>query len=181
MAILHVDVCDGSCYTEYFDESAVCNISTIGSVIEIVGNKDYLILLARQMIYFASNDFCLPYGSHIHYDTFKHSDYRGLELILEVMRAPKQGIILDANETIQVEVAVPEYAEDLYKYWTDSCKVFVKCGTGSVHLLGNSSGLRFISTVLLFLATKGESGVFFTCTSQRLKEWDGIGMKFVHM
>ena len=180
MAVLHVDVCDGFGYTEYFDESAVCNISMIGNVIEIVGNKDYLILLARQMIYFASNDFCLPYGSHIHYDTFRHSDYRGLELILEVMRAPKQSIILDVNETIQVEIDIPEHAEDLYKCWTDSCKVFVKCGEGSVHLLGNANGLRFISAVLLFLVTKGENGTSFTCANQLLKGWDGISIKFVH-
>lgn len=181
MAILHIDVCDGSCYTEYFDESAVCNISRIGNMIEITGNKDYLVLLARQMSYFASNDFCLPYGSHIHYDTFNHSNYRGLELILEVIRAPKQDIILDANEAIQVEIDVPGYAEELYRCWTDSCKVFVKCGVDSVHLLGNSNGLRFISTVLLFLAAKGESGNSFTCTHQILKEWDGIDIKFVYM
>lgn len=181
MAVLHIDVCDGSYYTEYFDESAVCNISMTENVIEIVGNKDYLILLARQMIYFASNDFCLPYGSHIHYDIFKHSGYRGLELILEVIRAPKQGIILDANDTIQVEIDVPEHAEDLYKYWADSCKVFVKCDADSVHLLGNSNGLRFIAAGLLFLVTKGESGNSFACTNQLLKEWDGTSIKFVHM
>ena len=180
MAVINVNVYDGNEYTIYSKESAECNISVGDGIVEIVGNEDCLILLARQMVYFASNNFCLPFGTHIHYDSFLHSGFQGEELILEVIRVPKEGIILDSNEEIQVELPVPEHANDLEKCWTENCKVFVTCNVGSVYLLGNAKGLRFLAIVLLFLATKGGSGSAFTCDNQRLIEWGGMSIKFVH-
>lgn len=179
MAVINVDVYDGNGYTMYSNESAEANISVVDGIVEIAGNEDYLTLIARQMVYFASNNFCLPFGTHIHYDSFLHSGFQGLELILEVMRAPKEGIVLDSYEEMQVEIPVPEHAYDLEKFWTEKCKVFVTCNAESVYLLGNAKGLWFLAIVLLFLASKGRNGSAFTCNNHRLIEWGGMSIKFV--
>ena len=46
-------------------------------------NKEGLITLAKQMLYFAYND--LPEGSHVHYDGFLTNDYENAELVIEKM------------------------------------------------------------------------------------------------
>lgn len=178
MALIFVDVCDGSCYTEYFDDQAVCTISRAGDVFQIKGNKEYFSLLARQMVYFASNDFCLPFGAHVHYDPFKHIGCHGVELILEVVRTQAPDIVLDACEELCVEIDVPKCANELRARWLDCANVHIKCDGECLHILGNADGLMYIAKVLLFLVENGNTGDEFWCTERLLNFWSGNAIMF---
>ena len=179
MAIIDADVCNGKEYTVYFDNEAICDLVQVGDAIKVAGNRKYLKLLARQMVYFSSNDHCLPFGSHAHYDPYDHAGFRGLELILEVIRAPRPEIILDGAEGLQVNIPVPQDRDMLYENWEQGSKVSVaQTNVGAVYLLGNAKGLRFVATVLLCLAENGKPGDSFICNQQLLAGWEGKAIQF---
>ena len=178
MALILVDVCDGSCYTEYFDEQAECTISWDGESVRIQGNKEYFTLLARQMIYFSCNDFCLPFGAHVHYDEFTHIGCHGIELVLEVIRAQPRDIVLDDSEELCVEVTIPKCIEELYTRQPSGASVRVECNAQSVYILGNADGLIFIATALLFLIENGGNGTDLCCAEGLLAFWNGNAITF---
>ena len=173
MPTFFVDVCNGYCFTEYFDDRASCNIVHRENSIHVKGNAHFFYLLAKQMLYFACNDFSVPYGSHVHYEKTRHIGHHGLELILEVIRIQSQNIVLDADEGIHVKVDIPQYVDELYKRWHDNTKVYIKSDAQTVHILGDANGLIFIATVLLFMAENGDVGDGFCCEERRLTGWQG--------
>ena len=52
----------------FWEKNAKYNISCYDDEVVLAANKEGLISLAKQMLYFAYND--LPKGSHVHFDSF---------------------------------------------------------------------------------------------------------------
>lgn len=59
---------DGNALDVIWGKNAHYSIHTYENHVVLSANKDGLISLAKQMLYMAYND--LPYGSHVHFDSF---------------------------------------------------------------------------------------------------------------
>ena len=59
---------DGNAIDVIWEKSAHYSIQTYENQVVLSANKDGLISIAKQMLYMAYNN--LPYGSHVHLDSF---------------------------------------------------------------------------------------------------------------
>lgn len=165
---------EGVCF--YWDQRASVHVHTSDATVMVCGNRYFMMSFAKQMIYLASNDFCLPVGTHLHYDCSFGRNCFGEELILELSPARNRDIMLDADEQLFVNLTLPSTLDDLHQHWHINAEISVS-SDDSVCIKANHRGLLFMATALLVLTENCDAG-FYRCNGQHLPGWTGHDIIF---
>lgn len=67
-------------FISQWEDGFELKVENIGSYIQVTGNKEGLISLARQLLYLAQDSF--PAGYHLHYDSSNSLDEGSLHLVI---------------------------------------------------------------------------------------------------
>ena len=171
-----VDAYAGEGIHFYWDKGSAACVDFFDNAVVVRGNKAFFKSLIKQLVYLASNDFCLPYGTHLHYDKSFDQKYCGMELILELIPATPADIVLDSSEPVTVLLDVPSNPDELYRCWNIKAEICVSTDS-FVHIRADYHGLMFIATVLLALTEHCDIDMY-RCGNLLLPGWKGNDVVF---
>ena len=164
---------DGGWLDILWSEDARVSVSEQQGVVRIGANAAGIYALARQMLYFACNDFGV--GAHVHYEErLFPKGWSGCPLVLVRLCQPDRQIDTEDDEIL---LRLPSSQDGIPVLAPPAC-VHTSMDHREILLQGNSDGLFQLGRQLLFVCCGMQSTLSLNSAAYG-DVWEGIPFEFV--